>query len=75
VESEEGPKLKTEFATSAREQQGKDPSKSDQADAQELQEFSLFYQREHAVAYLQRKMGYHYFVFKRLIIEVQQRMP
>lgn len=48
---------------------------SDKKDAQELQEFQLYYQREHAVAYLQRKMGYHYSVYKRLLIEVQNRMP
>lgn len=55
---------------SAREAEDKRASHSDQMDEQEKQEFKLNYQREHAVAYLYRKMPYHYFVFKRLLIEI-----
>jgi len=47
----------------------------DEKEEREGQEFSLFYQREHTVAYLQRKMPYHYYVYKRLITEIQQRVP
>jgi len=52
--------FKSDFPTTARELKGKEMSKSDIQDAQEFQEFKLHYQREHAIAYLQRKMGYHY---------------
>ena len=58
---------------SAREAEGKRMSQQEEKDGQELQEFELFYQREHAIAYLQRKMPYHYFVYKRLILEIQKR--
>lgn len=58
----------------AREAEGKRASKFDEKDELEMQEFTLFYQHEHVVAYLQRKMPYHYFVFKRLILEVQARV-
>lgn len=34
----------------------------------------MFYQREHTVAYLQRKMPYHYQVYKRVILEAQSRV-
>ena len=60
--------------TSAREAEGKRASKSDMKEAQETQEFSLFYQREHAIAYMLRKMPYNYFVYKRLIKEIQMRV-
>mmetsp|Transcript_32134 Transcript_32134/g.49140 ORF Transcript_32134/g.49140 Transcript_32134/m.49140 type:complete len:163 (+) Transcript_32134:348-836(+) len=59
-----------QFIENARQQKGKTASKSDLADERESQEFRIFYQREHAVAYLQRKMPYHYFVYKRIITEL-----
>ena len=54
----------------AREAEGKRASKFDEKDELEMQEFNLFYQHEHVVAYLQRKMPYHYYVFKRIILEI-----
>lgn len=33
------------------------------------------YKREHAVAYLFRKMPYHYFVYKRILTELKARVP
>jgi ribosomal protein RSM22 (predicted rRNA methylase) len=33
------------------------------------------YTRETAIAYLYKKMPYHYFVYKRILSEVQKRMP
>lgn len=60
--------------SNAREAEGKRASKSDEKDELDMQEFNLFYQREHTVAYLQRKMAYHYYVYKRLIKEVQERV-
>ena len=60
--------------TSAREAEGKRASRSEMKDEQETQEFSLFYQREHAIAYMLRKMPYNYFVYKRLIKEIQIRV-
>ena len=65
----------TQSFSSSREAIGKEQSKSDEQDQQELQEFKLFYQREHTVGYLMRKMPYHYQVFKRLLHEVKQRVP
>lgn len=41
----------------------------------EKQEFQLNYQRETAIAYLYRKMPYHYFVYKRILSEVSKRLP
>ena len=64
----------TRLLMNAREAEGKRASRHDEKDQQEQQEFNLFYQREHTVAYLQRKMPYHYLVYKRLILEVQKRV-
>ena len=33
------------------------------------------YQREHTIAYLQRKMPYHYYVYRRLLNEIKERLP
>jgi ribosomal protein RSM22 (predicted rRNA methylase) len=35
----------------------------------------LNYQREHAIAYLYRKMPYNYMVIKRILHEVKMRLP
>jgi ribosomal protein RSM22 (predicted rRNA methylase) len=56
----------------------KDPSKKSHSETQEeteKQDFFLNYQREHTVAYLHKKMPYHFMVYKRLLSEVRQRMP
>lgn len=58
IEMEQDPVSK--LIKNAREAEGKRASKFDEKDELEMQEFNLFYQREHTVAYLQRKMPYHY---------------
>ena len=50
-------------------------SKFEEKEEGKKQEFQLDYQREHAIAYLIRKMPYHYYIFKRIIHEIHQRLP
>lgn len=50
-------------------------SKSEEKEEGEKQLFTLEYQREHAVAFLARKMPYHYYVYRRLFHELSERMP
>jgi SAM-dependent methyltransferase len=50
-------------------------SKSERNEESQKQEFVLEYQREHAIAYLYRKMPYHYMIFKQILSEVKVRMP
>jgi len=35
----------------------------------------LLYKREHAIAYLQRKMPYNFTVYKRILHELNMRLP
>lgn len=53
----------------------KKQSKADEEEMKEKQQFSFNYQRESTIAYLHRKMPYHYFVYKRLMLEIQKRLP
>ena len=50
IELEEDPVSR--LISNAREAEGKRASKYDEKDELEMQEFNLFYQREHSVAYL-----------------------
>jgi len=50
-------------------------SKSEKDEESERQEFVLDYQREHAIAYLYRKMPYNYQIYKQILNEVKARMP
>jgi hypothetical protein len=45
--------------------------KSEVKEESEQQEFYLNYQREHAIAYLYKKMPYNYMVYKRILHEVR----
>ena len=53
----------------------KKKSKREDKDEKQGQDFSLFYKREHAIAYLYRKMPYNYAVYKRILHEINMRMP
>lgn len=67
-----------EQQTEGEEIKVKDPSKKSQSERKEeseKQEFVLDYQREHAIAYLYKKMPYNYMVIKRILNEVKARMP
>eukprot|EP00347_Sterkiella_histriomuscorum_P011134 403373629 len=41
----------------------------------EHQLFTLNYKREHTIGYLQRKMPYNYYIYRRLLNEVKERLP
>lgn len=45
-------------------------SKFEQKEEKQAQEFKLTYKREHAIAYLQRKMPYNFTVYKRIMHEL-----
>lgn len=50
-------------------------SKSERNEEGERQEFVLNYQREHAIAYMYKKLPYTYMVYKRILGELKERMP
>lgn len=50
-------------------------TKSERDEEGQRQEFVLNYQREHAIAYLYKKMPYNYMVIRRILNEVKLRMP
>ena len=53
----------------------KKKSKKEDKEEKQSQDFQLYYKREHAIAYLYRKMPYNYAVYKRILHEINMRLP
>ncbi len=55
------------------EQETEKKSKSERDEETEKQDFVLNYNRESTIGYLNRKMPYHFMIYKRILSEVKQR--